>query len=326
MNLINQDRVKMKMSLKGAHYSFPRADILREEFVWMLEDYYSKAALSKPFEANGLLVIGPSRIGKTTEIRKLIVEANNGSTLMPDGRPVKIVSVVLKGILNWKDLGIHTLREGLGFSIDRRINQREVWDLVAFQARAQGVIGIHFDECQHIFPKNSKADFGKTINSFKSLLKQPEWPLSLILSGVDELSGHIAADEQLDTLLHRISFKEINPHCNVDIDELNSLCHAYAEKAGLDSAGLSNVDFYQRLSHACLDRWGLVIEFIIEALLLAVRKEDRTVRSEHFCQVFTSRTGRSPGLSPFSIDDFKNYFDRDKLAKEWEKRLKSEGE
>ena len=112
VNLASAGRIS---ALKGAHYSFPRAKRLREGMEWMVTDYYAKSALRRPFEARGLLVTGPSRIGKTTEIRRQLVSLNDGSTKMPDGRPARFVSVVLKGLLSWKDLGIHTLREGLGY-------------------------------------------------------------------------------------------------------------------------------------------------------------------------------------------------------------------
>ena len=95
-------------TLKSAHYSFPRATRLREGMGWMVTDYYAKAVLRRPFEARGLLVTGPSRIGKTTEIRKQLDALNDGSTKIPDGRSARFVSVVLKGLLSWKDLGIHT--------------------------------------------------------------------------------------------------------------------------------------------------------------------------------------------------------------------------
>lgn len=87
---------------------------------------------------------------------KLLEEVNGGDTVMPDGRPAHIASVVLKGLFSWKDLGIHTLREGLGYPALGRLTQREVWERVVVQAREQGIISIHYDECQHIFPKKTR--------------------------------------------------------------------------------------------------------------------------------------------------------------------------
>lgn len=104
MSFVNPAKVAVLAKLKDMHYQFPRAVDLRGGLQDAVEDYSAKASLGKIFEARGLLVTGPSRIGKTTELRKLIGEFNNSDTIMPDGRPAKIVSVMLKGILTWKDL------------------------------------------------------------------------------------------------------------------------------------------------------------------------------------------------------------------------------
>ena len=307
-------------ALKDAHYSFPRAMRLRDGMEWMVTDYYAKSALRRPFEARGLLVTGPSRIGKTTEIRKQLDALNDGSTKMPDGRSARFVSVVLKGLLSWKDLGIHTLREGLNYPAEGRLTQREVWDRVVTQAREQGVIGIHYDECQHIFPKKTGEARAMILASFKSLLKQPEWPLMLILSGVDSLVHHIISEEQLAYLLRPVSFSEIALHRADDLTELVSLCHAYADKAGLDFSGLNTRDFYGRLTCACANRWGLVIELLIDTFVIAVNEGASEPGPEHFCLAFTRRTGLREGYSPFSIDSYDKLFEPQKIFEIWEKK------
>ena len=135
MSFVNSATVDHTATLKGAHYAFPRAELLREGMTWMITDYYAKMSLSKPFEARGLLVTGPSRSGKSTEIRKLLSEVNSGETMMPDGRPAKIASVILKGSLTWKDLRIIALHNGLKYPATGGLTQREVWERVVLQAK-----------------------------------------------------------------------------------------------------------------------------------------------------------------------------------------------
>lgn len=320
MSFVNLASAGTISALKEAHYSFPRATRLREGMEWMVTDYYAKSSLRRPFEARGLLVTGPSRIGKTTEIRRQLATLNDGSTKMPDGRPACFVSVVLKGLLSWKDLGIHTLREGLGYPAEGRLTQREVWDRVVIQARGQGVVGIHYDECQHIFPKTTGEARAMILDSFKSLLKQPEWPLMLILSGVDSLVHHITSEEQLAHLMRPVSFGEINLNRATDLQELHNLCHAYADKAGVDISGIVSADFYRRLACACANRWGLVIELIIDALVIAVNGQVGIAAMQHFCLTFTQRTGLRDGYSPFSIDEYETLFEAEKIFDIWEKK------
>ncbi|MFN3276337.1 MAG: ATP-binding protein [Paracoccus sp. (in: a-proteobacteria)] len=286
----------------------------------MLTDYWSKASLDRRFEARGLLVTGPSRIGKSAETAHLLAKVNDGSTVMPDGRPANIVSVVLAGTMTWKDLGVHTLVEGLRLPTKGKVTQREIWDMVRFQAQAQGVHGIHYDECQHIFPKKSAEGRAMILDSFKSLLKHPDWPLMLVLSGVDELVGHIASEEPLAYLLRPVQFLEISLQRPEDQQELNSLCFAYANKAGVDFSALSSLDFFRRLNCACGSRWGLFIEMLIDACVTAAGSGASALRSEHFCRVFASGTSLAPGYSPFSIENFEALFTGERMFELWESK------
>lgn len=316
MNLINIENAGFKSELMKAHYDFPRASRLQDALSWALADYYSKMTLGDPFEARGLLVTGPSRIGKSTEIRKLLHIANDGSTLMPDGRPAKIVSVMLSGALSWKDLGMHTLNNGLRYPAKGRLTQRQIWDRVFLQAKLQGVVGIHFDECQHIFP-HSKEGRTKILDSFKSLLKHSEWPLILILSGVDELAKQVVREEQLAYLLKPISLPEIAPSNSEDLHELHSLCHAYVSKAGMEFGDLPSRDFYERLAAACAFRWGLVVELLIDVLVLAKSENANVLNGSLFCRAFTSKLGLTAGFSPFSIEEYQLLFEPKKLFDLW---------
>ncbi len=322
MSFVNSATVDHTASLKGAHYAFPRAKLLREGMTWMITDYYAKMSLSQPFEARGLLVTGPSRSGKSTEIRKLLSEVNSGDTLMPDGRPAKIASVILKGSLTWKDLGMYTLHTGLKYPATGRLTQREVWERVVLQAKLQGVVGIHYDECQHIFPTKGGDSSAKILDSFKSLLKQSEWPLMLILSGVESLARQITQEEQLAYLLRPLAFSELSTANKDDQTELNTLCYAYAQKAELDLGGLPSHDFYNRLATACAFRWGLVIELLIDACIVALSAKRTKLAASDFCKAFSDATGLRPGYSPFSIDDYEVLFEPQKIFALWEgKRL-----
>lgn len=321
MSFVKHSRVDLQQNLYSAHYSFPRSQNLREAFEWMITDYYSKAALGGPFEARGILLTGPSRIGKTTEIRKILSEVNDGLTLMPDGRPARFVSVTLGGKITWKDLGIHTLRTGLKYPMEHRraLSQRDYWDRVQYQAQAQGVVGIHYDECQHIFSNKGQESRAMILDSFKSLLKQPDWPFMLVLSGIGQLADRIQQEEQLAHLLRPISFREIHIHQQDCLDELNSLCHSYAERAGHDFSEIGTIDFYRRLCLACGNSWGLVVELLIATLIRVDDEQAKKILTQHFCSAFTERLNLAPGFSPFSVDDYEELFFAKKMFELWNK-------
>ena len=307
---INMRAVAAAGPMKAAHYPFPRSAALQDALSWCMTDYYMKAAAGGDFEARGVLVTGQTRVGKTHEIKRLVRRINDAHDVMPNGQPAKFVHCILSGKVTWKDLGVKTL-EALGYPAEGRRTQTYIWDMVVDQARRQGVIGIHYDECQHVFTDDGAKTNRIFLDSFKTLLKDSRWPLILILSGVPELARHIDKEKQLSHLLRPVSFELIDP--DRDLHELNHLAFSYADQAGLDFEPLSNADFFQRLSHACANRWGLVIELVIEAFKICSLAGQTQVTLDHFAEAFSEAYGTPSGFSPFTVSDYRESFDPDRL-------------
>ena len=182
---------------------------------------------------------------------------------------------------------------------------------VVDQGRRQNMIGIHFDECQHVFSEKDGRTNSIILDSLKTLLKDSRWPLILILSGIPALATHVQREEQLARLLRPVHFDEIIP--DRDIEELNQLAFAFADRAGLDFEPLSNADCLHRLSFACANRWGLVIELLIEALTIGKRAGAGACSAEHFDQAFSATYGTPVGYSPFTLNDYRDGFDQKNL-------------
>jgi hypothetical protein len=315
-SFIDFTAVEAASSLKSAHYPFPRTKELHDALAWCVTDYYAKAKSGLEFEARGLLVTGRSRVGKTREIQRLLSKFNQSATVMPDGRPARIINCTLSGRMSWKDLGMKTLT-ALGYPAAGRRTQNSIWDMVLDQAKRQGVVGIHYDECQHMFSDTGSATNRVVLDSFKALLKDPRWPLVLILSGVPDLAKHIERDtaseerKQLRYLLRPIHFDVIDT--SRDIQELNSLAYSFADRVGLHFDGLSTVDFFKRLSLASSYRWGLAIELIIEAFTVAKQVQAPQVTTEHFSKAFSLIHGLPERFSPFDVDDYEEAFDEERL-------------
>lgn len=319
MNFIDQTAADFALPLKAAHCPFPRAEELREQMKWVVTKYYTEVASRKSFEAHGLLVTGLSRLGKTQEIAELITAFNSGNNLMPDGRPARIIRCLLSRKVSWKELGLITA-DALGYPVDGRRNQNYIWRAVREQARRQGVIGIAYDECQHVFTEEGVATNKIFLDSFKTLQKDLDWPLILILSGVPELEKYILPEEQLRHLLRPVRFDPINlsgdPDDNglsKDLEQINGVAYFYSDIAGLCFDPLSTIDFFERLSYACAGRWGLVIELIIDALVRCKSAGETDVTIKHFVNAYSEKSGMNPGFSPFTAPDYRECFDPEKL-------------
>ncbi|TNB48483.1 hypothetical protein FF124_09175 [Martelella lutilitoris] len=313
---IDMETVSIANRLKEVHYPFPRAQELRTQFNSCLEDYYAKAMSGKPFEARGLLVTGKSRMGKSREIDHLIRAFNDSATPMPDGRPARFIQLRLWARNSLTDLGSSTL-EALDYPAAGKEKQaRQIWEMVLKQAKRNGVIGIHYDEAQHAFTDTGGAKNRTMLDNFKALMKEPRWPMILILSGVDGLSQHVERvgpeeRRQLRHLLRPVRFRPIDP--KADLEELNGLAYAYAKKAEIDFDPLSNADFFQRLSHACGNRWGLVIELIIAAFIRCKRAGEARISLDHFVDAFAEMHGTPRDFSPFTAPDYQELFEPDRL-------------
>ena len=312
MSFINTRVVAASASLKAAHFPFPRGEKLFEAMSWCVTDYYSKATSGRPFEARGVLLIGESRQGKSTETNRLLARFNDGSVVMPDGRPGIFLQCILSGKITWKDLGVRILNL-LKYPLTGRRSQAEIWDLVIKVAELQGVVGIHFDECQHVFTAEGRQTNQQILDSFKTLLKESRWPLMLILSGVPSLATHVAKEEQLARLLRTVRFEDIDLSRKADMDELLHLTFSYAEKAGLDFEHLATTDFLERFAFACCDRWGLVIEMLIEAFTHCRIVGDKVCSVEHFSHAYAQIYSTPVGYSPFTMPNYRDSFQQDKL-------------
>lgn len=318
MSFVNMEAVSIRKPLKEARFPFNRAQSLEDAVSRVATGYFTDASIGGRFETRGVLVIGESRQGKSTEIDEMLKKFNDGTTIMPDGRPAKIVSCLLSGKVTWMSLGTEIL-DVLGYPLKGRRNQDYIWSKVRKYAEEQGVIGIHFDECQHVFTEGDSKTNNKFLDSFKSLLKDHRWPLMLIFSGVPSLALQIRKEEQLFTLLEPVRFEGINLSSKTDEEELVHLVFSYCDKAQLEFDDFEMADFLARLAFAGCQRWGLVIELLIEALSLALLKGDKVCKIAHFAEAFSQISGSPLGYSPFTMPNYQDNFDQEKLFVMYEK-------
>jgi hypothetical protein len=312
MSYLNDKKRAISKELIKAYYRFPRREQLDKQLENVVTQYFAKLDIGKPFDARGLIVTGESRSGKTKEITSAIDQFNAEGLMLPDGLPARFVQCNLSGMLNWKDLGIAVL-DSLGFPMRAQRTQGYIWNEVVQQAKLQGVIGIHFDECQHMFTATGKATNDKVLDGFKALSKgkSRHSPFALILSGVPVLASYVNPYTQLKELLNPVHFDMIGGQN--DIEEMNSLCFAYADAAAINFETLATKDFYDRLAFTCGNRWGLVIELVIEALTLCKMDDRSEISISCFEMAFSERSGIPLGFSPFTVDDYRDSFSEAKL-------------
>lgn len=295
------------------HYPFARAEDLQQALARTFSRYLGNHRSGARFEAEGLLVTGPTGAGKSTEIENLINMFHDSNAALSDGTVARIISCNLDAKDGWKSLGTKTL-EALGYKLadTARNTQQQIWRKVVLQAKAQGVVCIHYDEAQHIFRGKSDTERLSILDSFKTLLKSRDWPLMLILSGMPELAGQVREEPQLFRLLTQVEMQDIVVPRDFQI--LHELVSSYAIRAGLPVADdLASEDFYERLATAAGFRWGLAIVIAQHAVGEAIVANAPSLSIGHFIEAWTRKTRMVPIASPFLHDRYATAFPRDRL-------------
>ncbi|MCR8825238.1 ATP-binding protein [Pseudosulfitobacter koreensis] len=292
-------------------YPLGRAAKLKSDFARVFSSHLGHLIGGGRFETEGLLVTGPSGTGKTTEIGALIRRFNADNIALPDGSRARFAECVLKGIGTWKDLGKATAHAiGYPVSSKARLTQSEIWDIVVREAKLAGIVGIHFDEAQHIFREKSDADRLAVLDSFKTLMKSHDWPLMLIFSGVPELDGYMKTEPQLYRLLNLIRFSDIN--IPEDYRTIHEIVGSYALRAGVDvDPDLMTQDFFDRLVAAAASRWGLLIEVTKGAVMVCQDAGTETLIRDNFTDWWVGKTMVSRVATPFTHSDYRTLYRKD---------------
>lgn len=300
-------------TLADKHFPLDRGKELQRSMALIFSRYLGNLQSGNRFEAEGLLVTGASGSGKTREIHHLVKQFNESEPLLPSGKPARFVHCLLEGKTGWKGIGSTTLR-ALGYPVsdNARNTQARIWEKVVLQAKAQGVVGIHYDEAQHIFRGKSETERLAVLDSFKTLLKSHDWPLILILSGVPELAGHVMEEPQLFRLMTQLRLQEID--LPADYRVMHEIVGSFGIETGLAPAqDLMSEDFYHRLATAAANRWGVMIEITTKAIT-AARMEDTSVLARtHFVEAWAEKTKMVQLMNPFTHENYRSMFPNDKL-------------
>ena len=82
-------------------------------------------------------------------------------------------------------------------------------------------------------------------------------------------------------------------------------------RPGWNFEPLATTDFLERFAFACCDRWGLVIEMLIEAFTHCRIVGDKVCSVEHFSHAYAQIYSTPLGYSPFTMPNYRDSFERE---------------
>ncbi|MDO6458677.1 ATP-binding protein [Celeribacter halophilus] len=294
--------VRRKAYLRKMYFHMSRAEELDALFQEAVDDYDSGVLSEEPFEASCLTVIGQSNSGKTREIRHALERLQAGDRLLECGRAIQAVSIVFDGETTWKSLGIKIL-EQVDYGMSPKKTEHEIWTRVRQQLRDKGMWIVAIDECQHMFETLGEKDTRKVINSIKTLIKNPDWPVVVVLSGIPELLEKVNLDPQLRNLATAYNMRSLDPNCDEDLHEIDTAFYNYAAVRDVNIDDVRNEETYRRLCYATGHHFGRAFKFMV-SLFASIEDDDKTLRLAALSEHYADKTQCIPGHNPFIREDY----------------------
>ncbi|MCK3776695.1 ATP-binding protein [Ensifer sesbaniae] len=241
-----------------------------------------------------LAIIGESGTGKSTAVKHVLnsfdefkpYKNEHNETIIP------MLSIEVEYTNTPKDLAIRILRK-VGADADYSSNETALYEELKNQLRASGTIFLHLDEAQHLKKGGSSKAVMGLKDRFKSFLVIENWPLHLILSGVEDLSELFTGDQQMPNRSNVMRFDTLSAPADnklvLDIlTDIASCCSLQIDKA------LMTTDFLGRLVKATGGGIGTLIEMVRAACFKALSKGHSAVTARDFEFVYSRNSGSLP--------------------------------
>lgn len=253
-------------------------------------------------EARGIAVIGNSGSGKSTGINHFFRKHDTLSLLSEDRETADVASFLVPSPATLKGVGISCL-SGLGYPLMRDRTAGIIWELVQTHLRELQVMFLHLDEAQDLMGSQSEREMLAVVNTLKSVMQNRRWPVSIILSGLPDLRTLLNLDPQLGRRFTPVSFSQLDEiH---DGRNVRTLLGQYAEAISLELAPeLQEDEFIARLIHSAASEFGILIEIVIGAIEICLRRRETVLAKPHFVAEFLRRTGCANDLNPFVRQDY----------------------
>lgn len=261
-------------------------------------------------EARGIAVIAEPRAGKSTLLKRVFRE----HLAFPGyGRPdCPIVTVKPEGACTLDRFALDTLRK-LGMPITELPRQEiRLAHMIRNQLKLMGTRFLHIDEAHHITQPANALQIKRIINTFKCLMIDDEWPISLIFSGIPELTAALQKDTQVGERLRFVSLDSLT--IAGDEQRMASIIRRLASVADLTVAPEHVAGITPRLIHAGGYQLGRSIEYVQDAIECCLKRLDRvkpeaaqplrTLIPEDFARAFARSRGVHAEDNPFVADDW----------------------
>jgi pantothenate kinase len=187
--------------IRGRHCSTARDDLIKKRIREMKASLVYSVASDEEKKRKILFVAGESNSGKTTLVDFAL--ANYPAFRQyetSDGVPAKpLVQVRAPMPCTLRNLAIKLL-EALGFPVKPDIKESKAWLEVERQLRYRRTIFLVIEETQRMLKMDDERELQKVSDTLINLVDNDDWPIRLILVGVEPL---LALQTRYDQMKNR---------------------------------------------------------------------------------------------------------------------------
>lgn len=290
-----------------------RFEPLEARFGILAEKRIVDIAAGRAPEVHGIALSGASGTGKSAAMTQLLARARE--KLDRAGHAdLTLVSLRVPSPATLKLVGQSLLR-ALGFQISSERQAWYIWDLVRHHLRECKVLFVHLDEAQDLASRGTRHELNAVAAMLKTLMTDPDWPVSIVLSGTTELEDILNHDSQLGRRMKSIYFGPLSSIGHTD--DVLDLIETYCQRGKLLIADdAATAELAERLIHAAANQFGLVIELILAAIEQAYLKGAEALSKRHFSEAYAQRSGSDDAFNPFIVPDYFGIDARQVFARE----------
>ncbi len=252
-------------------------------------------------EARAVVVVGEAGTGKTASIDRLL---RTHPALKGYGRPgsgCPLISVTVPAPCTLKSLGMSILH-ALGYPLARDLREHLLWARVHEALKTAGILLLHLDELHNLTDNANVLEIDTIRKAMKSIMVSNEWPVGLVISGLPSL---LPAMREIDEVRRRGRFIQLPPlSMPADMPVVAEALSRCCSTASIATAEGFAEAIGPRLGHAALNRYGIAVELIHEAIEDCLLSADDELRIEHFANAFADRTGCGDRMNPFIAPDW----------------------
>lgn len=243
------------------------------------------AAVGRNAEGRGFALLGESGFGKTRALRRTFVKRPEFAGF---GTPECLLVSVTTPSPCTPRLLAETVLAASGYVPTRRLRENEAWDLVRHHLKIADIRIVHIDELQHVVQTGDERVIQKVRDSLKDLMA-PGSGVSIIASGLPGCETLIDDDTQIDRRCRVIRLEKLK--LSTDLDHVRETVIAFATLGEIACDEVVADEFLARLCHAAQYAFGILVEYVQDAVRVALQSASSALAPQHFAAVYVARTG-----------------------------------